>query len=110
MNLPEAKAWLRKTLTQNRISIGKNTRRRLSHKISRRLLGSKMYKKSILLSLLIVVISIGLIPAILHGASQTESKAFEGYTLIAPFYHRTTYLIDMEGNIVGDPVIVDEEV
>jgi len=59
-----------------------------------------MYKKSILRSLLIVVISIGLIPSILHGASQTESKAFEGYTLVAPFYHRSTYLIDMEGNIV----------
>ena len=35
------------------------------------------------------------------GAStETESNTFDGYTLVAPNFHTTTYLIDMDGNVV----------
>ena len=34
------------------------------------------------------------------GLLQNDSRAFQGYTLIAPMFSRTTYLIDMEGKVV----------
>ncbi len=34
------------------------------------------------------------------GLLQNDSLAFQGYTLIAPMFSKTTYLIDMEGKVV----------
>jgi Arylsulfotransferase (ASST) len=34
------------------------------------------------------------------GLLQNESRAFQGYTLIAPMFSKTTYLIDMDGKVV----------
>jgi hypothetical protein len=34
------------------------------------------------------------------GILVNDSRAFPGYTLLAPLAHRTTYLLDMEGRIV----------
>ncbi len=36
---------------------------------------------------------------ILNGSAD-QSKTHDGYTLVAPNFHTTTYLIDMDGNIV----------
>ena len=34
------------------------------------------------------------------GLLLNDSRAFQGYTLIAPMFSKTTYLIDMEGKVV----------
>jgi hypothetical protein len=34
------------------------------------------------------------------GLLQNDSRAFQGYTLVAPMFSKTTYLIDMDGKVV----------
>lgn len=48
-----------------------------------------------------IILSAMIVPAVVFSAgADKEGKTFDGYTLIAPAYHTTTYLVDMEGNVV----------
>ncbi len=57
-----------------------------------------MCKRIFQTSILLVFI---IFPRVTLGVTDVNaSKTFDGYTLIAPNFHTTTYLIDMDGNVV----------
>jgi len=65
-----------------------------------------MFKRILKSSLLIIAIALS--GSVMSG---TTNKTYDGYNLVAPNFHTTTYLVDMDGNVVhywlndGSPAI-----
>ena len=65
-----------------------------------------MFRRIIKSALLLITILVSV-----SAMGDTDSKTYDGYNLVAPNFHTTTYLVDMDGNVVhywlndGSPAI-----